>query len=521
MQRVFRGRGSLALALLLICGLLLSACATSTAADQHQAKTSSVWTPGTAGSSTTSTANATGDVPSGDWLRFGFDPARSGVNPYEQTLTARTVGSLHRLWHVHLPATADSSPVYLHNLHFTDGTTHSVLYLTTLDGRLLAIDAANGSLLWQRQPTGQRITNSSPVASADGKYVYSYGRDGYVHRYDATTGDEATGNGWPVQITRMPGSEKESSALNITTQRLYTTTSGYIGDAPPYQGHVVTAPLIPGPNNSTHVFNSLCADLSHLLVAADCRSEQSGIWARGGAVIDPVTGDIFVTTGNGPYTGDKGGHDWGDSVLELSPDGSTLLDAYTPTDQATLNANDTDLGGDAVGIVPTIPNGKLPYLAVQGGKDGILRLLNRQNLSGEGGPGHMGGEVQRVSLQGCGTFTQPLVWQHAGTIWVIVAGACGTDAFTLQTTSKGVTSLHRAWTNKVTTSSPVVAGGVLYAASNGKVQALNPTTGHVLWSSTQASAGGTIGTIHWESPIVVGGVLYIPDQDGYLSAYGR
>ena len=46
------------------------------------------------------------------------------------------------------------------------------------------------------------------------------------------------------------------------------------------------------------------------------------------------------------------------------------------------------------------------------------------------------------------------------------------------------------------------------------MHALNPTTGAELGHDT------TIGAIHWESPIVVNGVLYITDESGQLTAYG-
>jgi outer membrane protein assembly factor BamB len=54
---------------------------------------------------------------------------------------------------------------------------------------------------------------------------------------------------------------------------------------------------------------------------------------------------------------------------------------------------------------------------------------------------------------------------------------------------------------------------VLFYARNGLITALNATNGSLLWSDTR------IGQIHWESPIVVKGVLYITDQSGNLTAY--
>jgi hypothetical protein len=44
--------------------------------------------------------------------------------------------------------------------------------------------------------------------------------------------------------------------------------------------------------------------------------------------------------------------------------------------------------------------------------------------------------------------------------------------------------------------------------------AVDPSTGRRIW------ADGTIGTIHWQSPVVVENALYLEDGDGNLSAFG-
>jgi outer membrane protein assembly factor BamB len=66
----------------------------------------------------------------------------------------------------------------------------------------------------------------------------------------------------------------------------------------------------------------------------------------------------------------------------------------------------------------------------------------------------------------------------------------------------------------------VLAGGVLFVAASGAVRALDPHSGRQLWSSADAGTGGSIGNVHWQSPIVIGGRLYCSDQDGNLTAYG-
>lgn len=455
----------------------------------------------------------------GNWPTFDGDSARSGANSGETAITPGTVSQLHRLWAATLPEVADSTPILLHDLALPDGLRHDVLYLTTRAGSLVALDAATGAQLWVARTAGPHLTNASPVSDPPHAYVYSYGLDGLLHRYRATTGAEVTGGIWPVTITRMTATEKESSALNADGGYVYVTTSGYVGDAPPYQGHVVAIDLAGG---RAHVFNTLCADRTHVLAPGECPEDRSGVWARAGVVVDSASGNLFVTTGNGPFDANLGGHDWGDSVLELSEDGSHLVDSYTPASAAGLERRDADLGSASPALLPAIPRSRTPYLAVQASKDSLLRLLNRQNLSGQGGPGHVGGELQTIATPGsCPVLTQPAVWTDAsGAIWLFVTDGCALGGYQAVTTDHGDTTLRQVWSVPHGATSPIVAGGVLFTATQGQITALDPHTGRQLWSSADPAAGGTIGGIHWESPIVVGGRLYCSDESGQLSAYG-
>ena len=76
---------------------------------------------------------------------------------------------------------------------------------------------------------------------------------------------------------------------------------GYIGDAPPYQGHVVA--IDAGSGHIAHVWNSLCSDRHSLIVPSTCAGSDSAIWGRGGAVVEPGSGRLLVATGNAPFDG--------------------------------------------------------------------------------------------------------------------------------------------------------------------------------------------------------------------------
>jgi hypothetical protein len=71
-------------------------------------------------------------------------------------------------------------------------------------------------------------------------------------------------------------------------------------------------------------------------------------------------------------------------------------------------------------FLPAIPNSKTPFMLVQASKDSYLRLINREDMSGQGRPGHVGGEIHQVNYTDGFVLTSPLAWQDPieGTVWV-------------------------------------------------------------------------------------------------------
>jgi outer membrane protein assembly factor BamB len=471
-------------------------------------------------------------APAYDWLQFNGDPAHSGNNTAEAGLTAANVSGLTLLFRASLPAATDGAPVALAGVATPVGT-RDLLFVTTTAGHIVALDARSGATLWSKQygPGSCRIngggspcyTTSSPAIDPGRLYVYSYGLDGNVHKFQAGDGTEVVTGGWPQAATLKAFDEKGSSPLTFATAlsgttHLYAVHGGYPGDAGDYQGHVTAIDLATA---AQKVFNTMCSDnpvhFVHSPGTPDCSRAQSAVWARSGVVYDAVTDRIFVGTGNGQYNASSGGHNWSESVLALSPDGTGSgggpLDSYTPSEFQSLDNADADLGSTAPAILPA--PGYAGRLALQSGKDGFLRLINLANLSGSGAPGHVGGELQKIAVpQGAGVITAPAVWVNPAdsSTWAFVSNGAGISGLHL-TVAGGVPSIASVWQNGQGGTSPIVANGVLYQAGSGFVRALNPTTGAVLWSSNQ------VGSLHWQSPVVANGVLYVADQSARVSAF--
>jgi outer membrane protein assembly factor BamB len=421
----------------------------------------------------------------GNWARFGYDAARSNSGPARTGITAANVGKLRRQ-QVRLPGTADSSPIYLRGVRVR-GRRHDVFFLTTSYGITVAVDARSGKILWRFKPRGyaswagsDQITNSSPIADPSRRYVYAEAPNGRVYKLTVARGAVA----WSVSITKLPTREKLGTALNLSRGLVIATTGGYIGDAPPYQGHVVA---ISPRGRIVHVWNSLCSDRHRLIVPSSCPQSDSAIWARSGAVVVPRSGNLLVATGNARFDGRLY---WGDSALMLSPNASRLLRNWTPRNHEELNSGDVDLGSTAPAILGRT-------LAAQSGKDGLIRLLRLPQLGGR--LGRTGGELQTISAPGgSGVFSTMAVSRGR----LFVGNDAGVWCYEL---SGG--RVQVAWRRNEAGTSPVVAGGLLYAYNpNGGLNVLNPATAAVV-ARLPAGSG------HWESPIVTDGRIALPEGD--------
>jgi len=443
-------------------------------------------------------AAAAGAVTLRDWPEFGLNAQRSDASDASTGITAANVGHLRRV-RVALPGTVDSSPIYLHGVR-VGGAVRDVAIVTTTYGRTLALDPSSGRILWTFTPPGYarwagsaQITTASPIADPDHRFLYATSPNGLVHKLALADGREDRGGAWPVAITRDATHEKLAAALNIDGPDVIVATGGYIGDIPPYQGHVALIDRASGALRG--VFNTLCAGRRELIAPASCAASDSAILSRGGPVVEPGGGRILIDTGNGPW---NGATNFGDSVLELTFPGLRVRQSYTPTNQAQLNASDTDLGSSA----PALLGEDRVVLA---GKDGIMRVLALSRLDGHppsSDHATLGGEVQQLPIPGAGQlFTAPAVWRHGGRTTVFVAGFAGTGAYALRGGR-----LRALWINRDAGTSPILAGGLLYVydPNAGGINVYAPSSPRPLVKLPGASG-------HWNSPIVVDGQILEPE----------
>jgi hypothetical protein len=145
-------------------------------------------------------------------------------------------------------------------------------------------------------------------------------------------------------------------------------------------------------------------------------------------------------------------------------------------------------------------------LAVQGGKDRTLHVLDLDRLDGTTGPAgsRVGGALEVLPSPGSAeVLTAPAVWAHGGRQYVFVADDGGTTAYLAHGGSHP--GLSRLWSASTPGTSPVLAGGLLYVYDEigGALDVYAPTSGARL-AALSAATG------HWNSPIVVGGRVILP-----------
>lgn len=430
-----------------------------------------------------------------DWATFGGNVESTSANLMPTGITAANVDRLTRR-QIKLDGTVDASAIYLDGVDIR-GASHNAIFVTTTYGKTLAIDADSGDVLWEYTPDSYRqlagtrqITNSTPVADPGRRFIYTASPDGFVQKLAVSDGHVA----WRTAITKLPLREKMDSPLKFFQGHVIAVTAGYIGDRPPYQGHV--AILDGNSGKLLHVWNSLCSDRSGLLQPDSCHQSDAAIWGRAGAAIDPASGDIFVATGNADWNGST---DWGDAVIWLNASATRMLGNYTPADTQALNADDKDLGSSSPVLLGD-------DLIAQGGKDGKIRLLSRKSIAGS--TPHKDHELQVVSTpSGEDLFTQPAVWKNDGKTWMFAADNGGTAAWTLENGK-----LREQWKNGTGGTSPFEAGGLLFVYA--------PSGGLNVYQAVSGKLVATLpcGEGHWNSPIVLRDRIILPEGNANAHA---
>lgn len=389
------------------CAVALVAAAAS-CAQSSPARHTSLRTGAWPGAVTDAAARVPGEPPAPPgtavYTQRGGD-SRLGWDDHETVLTTSNVNArdFGRVAAFAVRGKIYSQPLFVPGLR-VDGAEHNVVIVTTEDDQVYAFDAdaagAGPALLWYTSflvhgatavpsvttlhcpfitpsvsitgtPVIDRATDTMYLVTA----VREHGRIvDALHALNITTGRDrirpvvirasvrGTGAGSRHGVLPFdPEIANQHAALLLSHGVVYAAFSGYCGRAPDHGW----------------VLGFDASDLRLAVVYNDTPdSIDGGIWQSAtGLVADPV-GDIYLTTGNGPFSLASGGSSASDSLLELRRDGGTLKVAsyFTPFYQQCMEANDEDFSSGAPLLLP----GEIISVA----KVGAFWVLNRDHLGG-------------------------------------------------------------------------------------------------------------------------------------------
>ena len=342
---------------------------------------------------------------------YHYDTRRTGWNSKETKLTPANVGSTSfgQLLSVTLDDQVDAQPLVVPGVNITVGShqgKHTVAYVATENNTVYAIDVNNGTILLNPNfgaPVARPLgcgnngpnvgINSTPVVEPRSQtlyvMVYTQGTTGpayYLHALDlGSLADKVTPQLVTASHTLTDGTtftfnatyQRQRPALLLANGNIYAGFGSFCDfSANLSRGWLLgwkSGTLVPLAANELVDTQPVSPD--NFFLAA--------IWMSGYGPAADHSGNILFVTGNSDFSGTTydGVSNIQESVVKVSSNLGTVLDLFTPMDQASLDQSDNDFGSGGVLVLPDQP-GSTPHLAVAAGKDGNMYFMNEDNLGG-------------------------------------------------------------------------------------------------------------------------------------------
>ncbi len=497
-----------------------------------------------------------------------YDAQRTGANLSETTLTAANVNPTQfgRLYAYAVDGAVYAQPLYMSGVVIA-GTPRNVLYVATMNDKVYAFDADSPSStpLWMKDFTSPPAVTAVPVTDITPPNRNMVGNVGIQ---GTPVIDPATGTLFLVARTKesgvyaqrlhaldvATGAERAGSPAAIAGSVEGTAPDSTVGTA----GRVITFdPKVHIQRAGLALSNGvvLVAWAAHediapshgwimgfdartlarvAIVAVTPDAYLGGIWQGGRAPALDAAGNAYFATGNGTWDGTR---NFGNSLLKFRVGlaGLTLLDYFTPGNEAQLTIADNDLSGSGFTLLPGTS------LLLGGGKEGVLYLLDANNL------GHKVAKdtqiVQKLPVSGGHVMGGVVSWTSpaAGALvynWseddVLKAYSFSGGRLTTVPYAQGdvVSPGHpggsltlsangsRAGTGIVWASMPTNQDGI-HGLVAGILRAFDAETLREVWSSEQNAARDRAGTlVKFVPPVVARGKVYLATNDGAVAVYG-
>ena len=540
-------------------------------------------------------------------LTFHNDAASTGANLTESLLNTVnvSVNSFGKSFSTPVDGQIYAQPLYVPGLSVTvngQTSTHNVVFVATEGDSLYAMDAGNGTVLWQdtflkQDPaltgtvTVTTVPNSDvgtgdiqpkigitstpaidPVTgylfltaktkqvvsgNATPDYVYTLEKvkisDGtYTSTVIGNTGSSNgsyTYNSGPYVLD--PGGQG-SGVVNIGGQnRVYFNALRELNRSAVtlYNGNVYMSFASHGDNGPYHGWMLGFKESDLTPTAAfntDPNGGLSGIWQGGGKIAIDPQGFMYVETGNGTFDtalnaqGFPSTGDYGDSFIKIALDPATtatsqningwglkVVDYFTPMNQDQLSGSDEDLGSGGPIVLPetvgsgagtiTIGNAAHPDLLVGSGKNGVLYLLDRNNMGKyDQTTDHVVQELH--GLGGGGSFDTPAFFYDGSKARVYYLAVSSTaDSFTISNASLAADThsgdVYGSRVGSPSVSANGTANGIVWNvdAGSGQLRAYNASNLALeLWTSAQNSSRDGLGSgVKFSTPTIADGNVFV------------
>lgn len=394
--------------------------------------------------------------PPADEPLYHNDLLRTGWNPNETKLNVRNVnsGNFGQVATLNVDDDVLAQPLYLSNYKFPDGSKHDVLIVATGGDSIYEFDADTGATLNHvTLGTPEHFEYCSDIADVGiaSTPVVDRAR-GTIYLVDSNAGSGFSDFTTSLYALDIGTLQQKQSPVAISAS-VTMSNGSQMAFSPQNQ---MNRPGLVLANDSLYIgIGSHCddqaANITGWLLRYNLKLQQTGafataedtasflldsIWMTGFAPAVDQKGNVYAVTGNGAFDGT---HDWGESVLKLSPNLKKLSSHFTPSNYATLTTKNEDFGAGGIMLIPP-QQGSHRNLAIAMGKAAILYLLDSDKLGGESSSD--GGALEVIQDSGNGLLGGPAY--YSGPTGEFVYYQTGDDvlhAYALQIDGKGDPSL--------------------------------------------------------------------------------
>ena len=492
----------------------------------------------------------------GDVTTYHYNVARQGFTQYESVLTPANVNSdqFGLVGFFPVDGKVDAQPLYLYKMPIGP-TLRNVLYVVTENDSVYAFDADHGQQLWKTSALALGETPSddlscfsitptigitaTPVIDRQRGAIYlvamtrDYSGNYHqrLHALDLKTGIELFGGPTEIAATYPGSGDGSQNGQVIFDPRQYAERVGLLEyggkiylaftshcDYRPYTGWLMAYDALTLKQTSVLNFTP--------------NGDSGAIWMSGAGLAADSQGYIYLLDANGTFDTALDGHgmpvngDYGNSFLKLSTSPQVAVaDYFTMYNTTQESDDDDDLGSGGALVLPDLfdNNGQVHHLAVGGGKDGNIYVVNRDNM-GKFNPDDDSAIYQELDgvLLEFGMYGMPAYYNNT-----LYFG----DAYnTLKAFSITNAKLSASPTSQTTTiftypgMTPVVSANLGSNAIVWAVESSNPAVLHAynatnlaneLYNSNQAGTRDQFGPGNkFITPVVANGKVFVGTQTG-------